>query len=135
MYVFGDCKRFLRIHRMFTVMQSTFITNCLRQQNFDLHVSGYCIPYQLQSRFLTIHCKAGFVKVKMPAAAIKAVAGIENFPSIYNTSIFQCFHIFHVTYYHECNLECNGIFKNAEIKTCTLLEFIEAIDQSVSMDV
>lgn len=67
---------------MFTVMQSTFITNCLRQQNFDLHVSGYCIPYQLQSRFLTIHCKAGFVKVKMPAAAIKAAAGIENFPSI-----------------------------------------------------
>ena len=71
----------------------------------------------------------------MPAAAIKAVAGIENFPSIYNTSVFQCFHIFHVTYYHECDLECNGIFKNAEIKTCTLLEFIEAVDQSVSVDV
>jgi hypothetical protein len=53
----------------------------------------------------------------------------------YNISVFQCFHIFHITYYHECNLECNGIFKNTEIKTCTLLEFIEAIDQSVSMDV
>ena len=135
MYVFGDCKRFLRIHRMFTVMQSTFIPNCLRQWNFGLHVSGYCIPYQLQSRFLTIHCKAGFVKVKKCLRQQLKLWQALKISFYYNISVFQCFHIFHITYYHECNLECNGIFKNTEIKTCTLLEFIEAIDQSVSMDV
>ena len=45
------------------------------------------------------------------------------------------FHVIHITHNHQCNLKCDGILKHPKIQSGTLLEFIQAVYQCISVNV
>ena len=49
--------------------------------------------------------------------------------------IFKRFHVLHITHNHQCNLKCDGILKHPKIQSGTLLEFIQAVYQCISVNV
>ena len=49
--------------------------------------------------------------------------------------VFQSLHIFHIAYNHQRNLKCDGILEYAKIQSGTLLEFIQTIYQSITMNI
>ena len=44
-------------------------------------------------------------------------------------------YIIHVFNYHQCHLECNGIFKGTKIEVCHLLDLVKPVYKGISMDV
>ena len=49
--------------------------------------------------------------------------------------IIQSLHILHVLHYHQRNLECDGVLKHADIKTCGLLKFVQPVYQRISVNI
>ena len=41
--------------------------------------------------------------------------------------------IIHIVCNHECNLKCQSIIKGSYIKTCGLLQFLDSVNESVSV--
>lgn len=50
-------------------------------------------------------------------------------------SIIERFHVLHVLNDHKGDLECDRIFKNPQIQTCTLLKLIQTVYQCISVNV
>lgn len=55
-------------------------------------------------------------------------------PNLVTILIFKKFHVLHVLYNHECDLECNRILKYAQIQPGRLLKLIQTIYQRISVD-
>ena len=49
--------------------------------------------------------------------------------------IIQCFHILHIFYHHQRDLEGNGIFKDPEIQTGALLQLIQTVNQRIAVNI
>ena len=49
--------------------------------------------------------------------------------------IIQRLHVLHVFDYHQCDLECDRIFKYTQIQSGTLLQLIQAVYQCISVDI
>lgn len=55
-------------------------------------------------------------------------------PSGAARSEIKLFHVFHIFDHHQRDLESNGILKNAQIETGALLQLVQPVHQSVSVD-
>ena len=53
----------------------------------------------------------------------------------YLALILQGFHILHISYNHECDLEGNRVFKHTKIQSCTLLKLVQTINQCISVNI
>lgn len=49
-------------------------------------------------------------------------------------SILKRLHILHISYYHQGDLEGNCILKYTKVKSCALLQLIQTVYKSISMD-